>query len=132
MAKNSKNRLSDCIACGAKCCRHVATEIDKPTCKHDYDNIRWYLMHENVNVFVDNDGKWTLEFLARCQNLLDNNTCIKYTDRPTICRDYPDSGDTCEFGGDDTPYKLFFTTVKEYEQYLDNRGIDWRWKKKKG
>ena len=132
MTKNNIDRLDDCIACGAKCCRHVATEIDTPTCKHDYDNIRWYLMHENVNVFVDNDGKWTLEFLARCQNLLDNNTCIKYTDRPTICRDYPDSGDTCEFGGDDTPYKLFFTTVKEYEQYLDNRGIDWRWKKKKG
>ena len=129
MARKDQVQLYDCIACGAKCCRHLALEIDKPTCKRDYDNIRWYLMHENVNVFVDREGKWTLEFLTKCQNLLGNDTCIRYTDRPIICRDYPEPGDNCEYVGGDSPYKLFFSNVKEFEQYLDKRGIDWRWRK---
>lgn len=132
MAKKNQVRLNGCIACGAKCCRHVATEIDKPTCKRDYDNIRWYLIHENVNVFVDKDGRWTLEFLTKCQNLLGNNTCIRYTERPKICRDYPEPGDNCEYAGDDNPYKFFFSSVKDFERYLNKRGIDWRWKRIKG
>lgn len=129
MTKNNVDRLGDCIACGAKCCRHVATEIDTPTCKHDYDNIRWYLMHENVSVFIDKDKNWNIEFIAKCRNLLENNTCSKYNERPKICRDYPELDDHCVFEGDGSPYSALFTNVEEFERYLDSRGINWRWKR---
>ena len=129
MTKSNVDRLDDCIVCGADCCRHVAIEIDTPTCKHDYDNIRWYLMHEKVNVFIDKDKNWNIEFIAKCRNLLEDNTCLKYTDRPKICRNYPEADDNCVFGDNESPYCALFTNAEEFERYLDNRGINWRWKK---
>ena len=51
-----------CMECGAECCRYIATEIDEPTCKRDYDNVRWYLLHKDVYVFVDHDDCWYVEF----------------------------------------------------------------------
>lgn len=131
MAQKINNRLDDCIACQAKCCRHVATIIEKPTCKRDYDNIRWYLMHEDVQVFIDKEGEWTLEFFTKCENLLDNHTCSKYADRPGVCRDYPEDGTPCEYEHAEPLHKILFTRVGEFEKYLESRGIDWRWKKLK-
>lgn len=129
MAKIEKVREKDCIACKAKCCRHVATGIDTPTCKRDYDNIRWYLMHDNVHVFIDNDGDWTIEFFTRCGNLLENNRCAQYHNRPGVCRDYPETDEYCEYENDELPYKALFTTAEEFEKYLEGRKIDWRWKR---
>ncbi len=40
-----------CRFCGA-CCRHVAIEIDTPEDTDDYEDIYWYLLHENIKVFV--------------------------------------------------------------------------------
>src|SRR4051794_4770830 len=42
-----------CDKCAALCCRYFALPIDNPKSAHDYDNVRWYLMHENVVVFVE-------------------------------------------------------------------------------
>jgi len=124
-------RERDCILCKAKCCRHVATGIDTPTCKRDYDNIRWYLMHENVHVFIDMDGEWTIEFFTPCKNLLPDNTCAIYSERPRVCRDYPAADEMCEYEDDEPPYKELFTTVEEFESYLQKKGIEWRWKRLK-
>lgn len=120
------NRKADCIACKATCCRHIATGIDTPTCKRDYDNIRWYLMHENVRVYIDGEDSWVLEFNTLCRNLSSDNTCSYYSNRPKICSDYPDAQSWCEYESDEPPYKIIFTSAREFEEYLDKNEIAWR------
>jgi hypothetical protein len=55
-----------CSSCG-ECCTYIATQIDDPQSFRDYDQIHWYLTHENVQVYVDWEGDWYLEFLTRCR-----------------------------------------------------------------
>ena len=118
-----------CARCGAFCCRHVALEIDKPTNKQDYDYIRWYLLHKKVEVFTD-EGKWYLKLETECEKLLPNGRCGIYETRPSICRDYPPKDRECEFEGDEPYYDLRFSTVDEFEKYMDASGKNWRTKYK--
>jgi Fe-S-cluster containining protein len=131
MSSKESKRLGECRECGARCCRHVALEIDTPTCKADYDNIRWYLMHEGVSVFTDDDDDWHVEFAAVCERLQDDFRCGRYEDRPKVCRGYPRKDEYCEYESDQSPYKLFFSKVEEFERYLDRKKIRWRWKRLK-
>ena len=48
-----------CHDCSAKCCKYFALQIDTPTTPKDHDNIRWYLLHEHIAVWVQ-DGDWRL------------------------------------------------------------------------
>ena len=82
-----------CDSCDAKCCRYFALEIDKPTTKRDFDDIRWYLAHEHIRVFVE-DGSWYLEVQNRCRHLDANNRCRIYDQRPELCREH--SIENCE------------------------------------
>ena len=127
---NSKRDALPCVTCGARCCRYVAIEIDKPTCKRDYDQIRWYLLHDRVTVFVDHDGDWHVEFEADCSAIGSNHRCKAYEQRPRLCRDYPGEDEDCEYVAEDSPYALRFLTASELETYLDGKGIDWRWKRR--
>ena len=43
-----------CIAC-QYCCTYVSLEIDAPKTETDYDVIRWYLAHRNINIYIDDD-----------------------------------------------------------------------------
>jgi uncharacterized protein len=54
-----------CRECEAKCCKYFALQIDTPKRKSDFENIRWYLAHENVSVFVDK-RKWFLNVDNKC------------------------------------------------------------------
>lgn len=117
-----------CEACGAKCCRYVATQIDAPTCKRDYDFIRWYLLHQKVNVFIDHNGDWFLEFETPCEKLDDDNRCGGYEIRPEICRQHGVGDADCEFHGDTDPYRIRFQSPEALEDWLTRRGIDWRFK----
>ena len=76
-----------CIECRGKCCGYVSIEIDEPTNKEDMDDIRWYLMHKNVNVYIDEDRDWFVEFQTPCEGF-DRERCEIYDDRPKICRDH--------------------------------------------
>lgn len=121
--------LSMCQECQAQCCRHVALRIDTPTCKEDYDHVRWYLMHEGVKVFIDHDNDWMLEFAAPCKNLGHDLACADYTNRPRICRRYPGPDNLCEYESDELPHKKMFCDSSELEQWLDQSGIDWKFKR---
>ena len=46
-----------CDKCTGLCCKYFALPIETPEDKEDYDDIRWYLCHKNVTVFVE-DGDW--------------------------------------------------------------------------
>src|SRR5436190_17100327 len=56
-----------CAGCG-DCCRYVTAQIKSPRSRVDYDEIRWFLLHENIQVFIDEDG-WYIEFATRCRKL---------------------------------------------------------------
>lgn len=131
MGKKKNGKELDCVECGAKCCRYLATEIDKPSSKTEYDHIRWYLLHRDVSVFIDHNGDWFLEFKTDCLALRDDLLCGNYGDRPRICRKHGEGHDTCEHHSDHAPHVVDFSTTAQFEKYLDDRKVKWRWKKKK-
>lgn len=117
-----------CSECGGSCCNYIAINIDKPSNKGDYDHIRWFLTHKHVNVFIDHDKKWYVEFRTPCNHLNENNKCSIYHVRPLICQNYGKSDGECEFYN--SPYSEYFTTDKQFEKYLNERKIDWKYKRK--
>jgi Fe-S-cluster containining protein len=105
-----------CNRCSALCCRYVALPIDTPDTAAEYDNIRWYLMHENIHVFVE-DGDWYIAFMTRCKNLRDDNLCGIYETRPRICRGYDTTN--CEFHGEEYRYELMFTSADQLQRHAE-------------
>ncbi len=103
-----------CEHCAAGCCRYLALPLDKPTGMRDHDDIRWYLMHEGVTVFVE-EGDWYVQFQTRCKNLGADNRCTVYVTRPGICRDY-EPGE-CDYAGGSYGYDHLFTHPKQMEEY---------------
>ena len=73
MNSNKKNK-DLCEGC-TLCCEHVTVEFDTPENKEDYEEIMWMLMHENVCVFIDEDG-WNVEFKTRCKYLNENRLIL--------------------------------------------------------
>lgn len=129
MTENKKNWLMQCRKCRGKCCKYIALEIDKPVSKIDYDNIRWYLMHKNVTVFIDHENAWTLQFPAKCENLDTDYKCRIYSRRPAVCSEYPGENH-CEFEGAAPPYKILFETESDLLKYMKKKGIHQKQKKK--
>jgi len=121
--------VDNCENCDAHCCRHVATQLDTPKTKGDFDIIRWYLLHENIWVSIDLSDNWLLEFRTPCRNISDDYRCGDYSNRPKICREYPSEKELCERQTEKPSYKYLFTNEKEFLNYLDSKKIDWRFKK---
>lgn len=89
------------------CCEHVAMQLDNPEEKEDFENIMWYLMHDNIIVFMDHDNDWYIEFRTRCKALDDDGLCTIHAKRPKICIEY--TQESCERNGDGSPYKVCFS-----------------------
>lgn len=110
MADRSPGR---CVRC-TRCCHHVSLQIDTPEDDTDFDNIRWYLLHENVKVFVDG-GDWYLEFATPCAKLSEEG-CIIYENRPSICADY--DPENCERHGE--YWDVLLENEDDLKSYLSN------------
>lgn len=108
-----RNDPEPCAACG-DCCRYVTVQIKSPRSKADYDEIRWFLLHENIQVFVDEDG-WYVEFATACRKL-DDWRCTIYAERPLMCSEY--EVEHCTRYGEGAPHVHLFTTEAEYIEYL--------------
>lgn len=104
-----------CAYCTAKCCRYFALPIDAPTTWHEFDNLRWYVMHGRTAVFVDGDT-WYLMVYGDCKHLRADHLCGTYETRPQICRDYTTKN--CEFDGDGV-YDKFFETPEQIWEYAE-------------
>ena len=85
--------LVACTECG-KCCTYVSVGINEPSSLRNASDILWYLYHEQVSVYRDGDGEWSVVFETRCRHLRDDVLCAVYAHRPEICREFDNT--TCE------------------------------------
>ena len=108
---------SKCRDCDAKCCKYVVLDIDAPVELDDFENIKWYVAHENVEVFVDSEGVWNVKFITRCKYLNDLNRCDIYEKRPDVCREFSVKGCSGDLENDNV---LVFRTIEEVENYIKN------------
>jgi Fe-S-cluster containining protein len=107
---------NQCQKCKGLCCRYFALPIETPETKEDYDDIRWYLCHKDITVFVE-DGDWHLNVKNKCRHLSAKDyTCLIYNKRPRICRQYKHAD--CDFVDGAYDYELHFTSDKEMEEYI--------------
>ncbi len=99
-----------CKGC-TKCCEHIAIQIDKPKSKEDFHHIMWYLLHENIKVYIDYDNDWIIEFQTKCKALDNKGLCKVYSTRPNICKEYTQQD--CEKHGAGDYYKHMFSNRDE-------------------
>jgi len=122
-----------CEKCIGLCCRYFALPIETPKTKEDYDDIRWYLCHKDITIFVD-DGDWYINIKNKCRHLSEkDNRCRIYDKRPGICRQYRHAD--CDFVEGKYDYELHFTSDKQMQEYMeikfDNNVIEKHKAKKK-
>ena len=109
-----------CQECAGLCCRYLALPIETPADKDDYDDIRWYLAHEGISVFVE-EKDWYIQIASRCKHLSRDNLCGIYEERPKICRKYAD--DNCDFHSGDYGYEMHFGSLEEFDEYVESIGM---------
>jgi uncharacterized protein len=107
-----------CENCNGDCCKYVAIEIDTPEIEEDFENIKWYVCHKNVNVYIDGEDVWHIEFITPCEFLGEKNKCGIYEKRPKICREY--DCDECTFHNN-YEEKHIFKTLKDVEDYINEK-----------
>lgn len=104
-----------CEHCTAACCRYIALPLDTPETRADFDDLRWFLIHEHVAIFVE-EGDWYIAFQTTCRHLLPDNRCGIYETRPQICRKY--SVDDCDYHSGDYGWEQHFTNAEHLDAYL--------------
>ncbi len=104
-----------CAHCTAMCCRYIALPIDEPETEKDFDDIRWYLLHDGISVFVE-DGDWYLGVQTVCRHLQADHRCGVYETRPQICRDY--TTDNCDYHSGDYNWQHHFAVPQHLDEYL--------------
>ena len=109
-------KKSLCDKCTGLCCRYFALPIETPEDKEDYDDIRWYLCHRNITVFVEDDD-WYINIKNKCKHLSEkDHKCKIYNNRPKICRGYTIKN--CDLIEGEYDYELHFTSDKQMEEYI--------------
>ena len=106
-----------CENCDAKCCKYVTLDIDSPEALDDFENIKWYAAHENVEVYVDFEGVWNVRFITRCEKLDKNNKCVCYDKRPEVCKEF--SVAECSMN-DENGDLLVLKSLEDVEEYIKN------------
>ncbi|MGD8450670.1 MAG: YkgJ family cysteine cluster protein [Phycisphaerae bacterium] len=107
-----------CEHCTGVCCKYIALPIDTPETKADFDDVRWYLLHENVSVFVE-DGSWYINMATPCRHLQADNRCGIYATRPRICRKY--TTDNCDYHSGDYGWEQHFTCPEHLDVYVTEK-----------
>lgn len=101
-----------CAECGL-CCTYLAIEIDGPTTVKRATELLWYLYHEDVSLYV-NDDEWMVQFETRCRYLTEDRRCGIYATRPHICREF--SEQECEINTGDDGHTFY--TAAAFMKYL--------------
>ncbi|MFM9004712.1 MAG: YkgJ family cysteine cluster protein [Flavobacteriales bacterium] len=78
----------DCLTC-ANCCKTTSPIFRQPDIRRMAKALRLKESHlVNQYLKLDEDGDYVLKN-APCFNLLADNTCAVYEERPLACREYP-------------------------------------------
>lgn len=106
--------------CDSECCAYVSVYLDPPRSKTAFDEIRWFLAHENVSVYRDHDKQWIVEFKTPCSYMNPDNTCASYETRPEVCAKY--APDICTFNTKGKIYDgVMLRTPKDLDAFLKKR-----------
>ena len=108
--------LKVCTECG-KCCTYVSVGINPPNSVGNATDMLWYLYHQNVSLYRDGDGEWSVVFETRCRHLQGDLLCAVYEHRPEICRDFDNT--TCEVN--DPEGGLAIESPEQFVEYLRQR-----------
>ena len=92
-------------------------DVDTPESIDDFENIKWYATHKNVEVFVDFEGVWNVRFITRCEHSDKSNKCNIYSKRPNVCREF--SPETCSVN-DENEDLIVLKNLKDVEEYIEN------------
>lgn len=106
-----------CKGCDATCCRYITIQLDIPETIDDFENIKWYVAHKNVEVNVEESGEWFVKFFTDCKHLNKNNLCDIYKTRPKVCREHKTK--SCERYNDEN-FLLTFKEIKDVDNYIKN------------
>ena len=123
MSKDNSHHHHICQACEAQCCQYYALQVDTPRSYADFDQIKWYLVHTNTNVFVDG-REWFLEVLNPCRYLSKDFHCQIYETRPTICREYgisPKNKKNCHANESAIEHDHYFKTIEDLDKFVKKR-----------
>jgi Fe-S-cluster containining protein len=101
-----------CTACGL-CCTYVAIETDAPNTAKRATQLLWYVYHEGVSLYV-NEDEWMVQFETTCKHLQADYRCGVYATRPHICREF--SEQNCEINTGDDGHTFY--TAAEFMTYL--------------
>jgi Fe-S-cluster containining protein len=104
-----------CDECDGECCKTIAIDIETPRLKEDFENIRWYLYHKGLSVYVDNQDTWLVLIPFPCEHRQKDGKCAIYDKRPPICQVY--SPEDCEKNVKEV--KFMFSTVEDYDNWLE-------------
>lgn len=103
-----------CSQCQSRCCRYFCFEIDKPDSFEEFENLRWFILHEGISIHVD-EGDWFISIDNKCKWLAENGRCNNYENRPSICRKY--TTENCDATGGDYEYDELFETAEQIAEY---------------
>ena len=117
----AKSKMISCDDCRAECCKDVSVEIDKPNNFEDFETLKWFLAHKNIEIYVDHEGSWMVEFKTECKNLDENNKCKIYANRFKVCREHDPS--ECVINGSGDHFKRIFTKEEEIDEYMKEIGF---------
>ncbi|MBL8024997.1 MAG: YkgJ family cysteine cluster protein [Fibrobacteres bacterium] len=124
MKKKKGPVLPDCSKCDGQCCHYIAIQIDGPTNRKTYDNIRWFLVHKKTAVFVDGKN-WFVQVFNSCRHLSKNSLCKIYETRPQICRDYGKDISTESCFDSPESHDLYFKNAEALENHISRMGLPW-------
>lgn len=113
-----KTEENPCHGC-TKCCEYIALEIDKPEDKNDFGQIRWFLTHKDVWVFIDHDKSWNLQFNTVCEKIGEGGWCEIYDKRPGICKGY--TSDNCDKNGTGDSFTNIWTNLEDFDGWLKEK-----------
>ena len=104
-----------CEHCTAVCCRYIALPIDPPDTPAEFEDVRWFLLHESVSIFIEDDD-WYIAFHTPCRHLQADHRCGIYDTRPKICRSY--TTNDCDYHSGDYNWQHHFTTAEHLDAYV--------------
>ena len=110
--------MAKCEDCSGHCCKYITVQINEPKKDIDFEELKWFLNHENVTVYIDHDDDWCVEFRTPCKFQDPANKCTIYEKRPKVCQEH--LIEECEGNEDYGDYhKRIFMTMDDIDKYKE-------------